>query len=76
MQVVDSQVHIWAADTPECPWPARHAPHKPEPITKDVLLGEMAIAGIDRAVLVPPHLKANAMILSSRRHRRIRIVSE
>lgn len=54
MQIVDAQVHIWAANTPERPWPARHQPHKPEPITKDDLLREMAAAGVDRAVIVPP----------------------
>jgi len=54
MQIVDAQVHIWAANTPERPWPARHQPHKPQPITKDDLLREMDRAGVDRAVLVPP----------------------
>jgi predicted TIM-barrel fold metal-dependent hydrolase len=54
MLIVDAQVHIWAANTPERPWPARHQPHKPQPITKDDLLREMAGAGVDRAVLVPP----------------------
>jgi len=52
--IVDSQVHVWAASTPERPWPARHQPHKPQPITKDDLLREMDRAGVDRAVLVPP----------------------
>jgi len=54
MPIVDAQVHIWAANSPERPWPARHQPHKPEPITKDDLLREMTAAGVDRAVLVPP----------------------
>jgi L-fuconolactonase len=54
MLIVDAQVHIWAANTPERPWPARHQPHKPQPITKDDLLREMEGAGVDRAVLVPP----------------------
>jgi L-fuconolactonase len=54
MQIVDAQVHIWAANTPERPWPPRHQPHKPEPITKDDLLREMTAAGVDRAVIVPP----------------------
>ena len=35
MLIVDSQVHIWAADSPERPWPARHKPHRPEPITAE-----------------------------------------
>ena len=54
MIIVDSQVHIWAANTPERPWPARHAPHKPEPITAAMLLAEMDAAGVNRCVLVPP----------------------
>ena len=32
MLIVDAQVHIWAANTAERPWPARHAPHQPVPI--------------------------------------------
>jgi predicted TIM-barrel fold metal-dependent hydrolase len=54
MLIVDSQVHIWGANTPERPWPARHQPHKPEPITAEMLLAEMKAAGVDRCVLVPP----------------------
>jgi hypothetical protein len=54
MPIVDAQVHIWAANTPERPWPARHQAHKPEPITKDDLLREIKGAGVDRVVLVPP----------------------
>ena len=54
MPIVDAQVHIWAASTPERPWPARHQAHKPEPITKDDLLREIKGAGVDRVVLVPP----------------------
>ena len=54
MLIVDSQVHIWAASTPERPWPARHGPHRPVPFSKDDLLAEMNAAGVDRAVIVPP----------------------
>ncbi len=54
MPIVDSQVHIWAANTPERPWPARHEPHKPEPITAQDLLREMDGAGVNACVLVPP----------------------
>lgn len=58
MLIVDSQVHIWAANTPERPWPpvqpGQPEAHKPEPITRDILLHEMAVAGVDRAVLVSP----------------------
>lgn len=54
MLIADAQVHVWGANTPERPWPARHAPHRPQPLGKDELLGEMDKAGVDRAVLVPP----------------------
>ena len=59
MMIVDSQVHIWAANTPERPWPpivdpTQSRPHKPQPITKDDMLREMAAAGVDRAVIAPP----------------------
>ena len=54
MPIVDAQVHIWAANTPERPWPARHEAHKPQPITAEDMLREMNTAGVDRCVLVPP----------------------
>ena len=54
MLIVDGQVHIWAASTPERPWPARHAPHRPVPLGAEDCLKEMAAAGVDRAILVPP----------------------
>jgi L-fuconolactonase len=52
--IVDAQVHIWAANTPERPWPARHEPHKPQPITAADMVREMKAAGVDKCVLVPP----------------------
>jgi L-fuconolactonase len=54
--IVDAQVHIWGADTPERPWPAGgHArAHRPQPFSKDDLLREMDAAGIARVVIVPP----------------------
>jgi predicted TIM-barrel fold metal-dependent hydrolase len=56
MLIVDAQVHIWGADTPERPWPPgnAHRAHRPAPFSKDDLLAEMAAAGVDRAVIVPP----------------------
>jgi predicted TIM-barrel fold metal-dependent hydrolase len=32
MMIVDSQVHIWDADTPERPWPKRAEPQRPVPL--------------------------------------------
>ena len=54
MLIADAQVHIWAANTPERPWPARHEPHRPVPFSKDDLLREMDAAGVQRVVIVPP----------------------
>lgn len=53
MPIVDAQVHVWAANTPERPWPARAEPHR-APLGKEELLKEMDAAGVDRAILVPP----------------------
>ncbi len=56
MLIVDAQVHIWGADTPERPWPrGGHArAHRPVPFSTDDLLREMDTAGVARAVIVPP----------------------
>jgi predicted TIM-barrel fold metal-dependent hydrolase len=36
MHIVDSQVHLWAAESPDRPWPPGRAPEaqKPYPIVK------------------------------------------
>lgn len=56
MFIVDSQVHIWAAETPERPWhtdsPAK--PHRDVPFTARDLLASMREAGVSRCLLVPP----------------------
>jgi predicted TIM-barrel fold metal-dependent hydrolase len=54
MLIVDSQVHIWGADTPERPWPKRAEPQRPVPLDQDDLLREMNEADVDRVVIVPP----------------------
>ena len=56
MMIVDSQVHIWGANTPERPWPARQGvkAQRDIPLGKDELLREMDAAGVDRVVIVPP----------------------
>lgn len=56
MLIVDGQVHIWDADSPERPWPleARGLEHREVPLGAAELLGEMDRAGVTRAVLVPP----------------------
>ena len=56
MDIVDSQVHIWGADTPDRPWPPGRATEaqKPYPIDKEALLLQMDLARVRRMVLVPP----------------------
>ena len=56
MLIVDSQVHIWGADTPDRPWRPGGAvqAQKPYPVTKDMLLAAMDEAGVARVVIVPP----------------------
>ena len=55
MLIVDAQVHLWGADTPDRPWPGgRSQAQKPYPVTKDLILQGMTEAGVDRVVLVPP----------------------
>jgi predicted TIM-barrel fold metal-dependent hydrolase len=53
MKIVDAQVHIWGANTPDRPWPARAEPHR-SPLGKEELLAEMDKAGVDGVVIVPP----------------------
>ena len=54
MLIVDSQVHIWGANTPERPWPARAHAQREIPLGHEQLLKDMDGAGIDRVIIVPP----------------------
>jgi L-fuconolactonase len=61
MLIVDSQVHIWGADSAERPWPVPppglHAVpvhNNGVPYTKEFVLAEMDKAGVDRTIIVPP----------------------
>ncbi len=56
MHIVDSQVHLWGADTPERPWPPGRAAEaqKPYPVTREALLLQMDLANVRRVVIVPP----------------------
>ncbi|MSP40593.1 MAG: amidohydrolase [Deltaproteobacteria bacterium] len=56
MTIIDAQVHIWKPETPERQYITVDAskPHRPVPLTYECLLDEMARAGVDRAILVPP----------------------
>jgi len=52
--IVDAQVHLWKAETPDRPWRPGMVPQLPEPFTYDKLLPMMDEAGVDRVVIVPP----------------------
>lgn len=56
MLIVDAQVHIWGANTPERPWPEEGIgrAHTPDPLTAEKLLARMDDAGVGRAFIVPP----------------------
>ena len=56
MTIIDSQVHIWAPETPEQPYAKGDAskPHRVIPLGHEELLREMDLAGVQRTVLVPP----------------------
>ena len=61
MFIIDSQVHIWAPETPEKPYAKENAskPHRAVPLGHDELLHEMDGAGVSRCVLVPPTWEAD-----------------
>ena len=56
MMIIDSQVHIWAPETPEKPYATDNAsaPHRAVPLGHEELLREMNGAGVERCILVPP----------------------
>jgi L-fuconolactonase len=56
VEIVDSQVHIWGADTPERPWRASGHRHtqRATPVGAEEVIGWMDAGGIAAAVIVPP----------------------
>nr|TFG54999.1 MAG: amidohydrolase [Hyphomicrobiales bacterium] len=59
--IVDSQVHIWQANTPDRPWATGAKPQLPEPFTIETLVPMMDEAGVDRAIIVPPRLEGERL---------------
>jgi len=51
--ILDAQVHVWKADTPERPWSSSTAQLE-TPFGYKELLNEMKGAGVDGAILIPP----------------------
>jgi predicted TIM-barrel fold metal-dependent hydrolase len=54
--IVDAQVHLWKANSPDWPWDPGARPQLPEPFTIERALPMMDEAGVDRVVIVPPGL--------------------
>ena len=54
--IVDSQIHLWAPESPERPWipGGKERAHLPEPLTYQKFVLMMEEAGVDRAIIVPP----------------------
>jgi len=52
--IVDSQVHLWKAESEDWKWVPGMKPQMPEPFTIEKLVPLMDQAGLDRVVVVPP----------------------
>lgn len=52
--IVDSQVHLWKAESEDWKWVPGMKPQMPEPFTIEKLVPMMDQAGVDRVVIVPP----------------------
>ena len=52
--IVDAQIHLWTAETPDWKWVPGRKPQLPEPFTVERALALMDEGGVDRAVVVPP----------------------
>jgi len=59
--IVDSQIHMWPANTPERPWVAGAKPQLPEPFTIERVVPMMDETGVDRVVIVPPTLEGERL---------------
>ena len=59
--IVDSQIHLWKASTPERPWVAGAVAQLPEPFTIERFVPMMEEAGVDRVVIVPPTLEGDRL---------------
>jgi len=59
--IVDSQVHLWKASTPDRPWAPGARPQLPEPFTIERLVPMMDEAGVDRVIIVPPTLEGDRL---------------
>ena len=54
MKMIDGQIHIWLANTPDRPWPDGAVSLHGEPYTAEMAIARLDAAGVRGAVLVPP----------------------
>src|SRR5262245_56714315 len=59
--IVDAQIHMWPANTPERPWAEGARPQLPEPFTIERVIPLIDEAGVDRVVIVPPTLEGERL---------------
>jgi predicted TIM-barrel fold metal-dependent hydrolase len=59
--IVDAQIHMWKANTPERPWVPGARPQIPEPMTIERVVSMIDEAGVDRVVIVPPTLEGERL---------------
>ena len=55
--IVDSQIHMWKANSPDRPWAPGTKPQIPEPNTIERVVPMIDSGGVDRVVIVPPSLE-------------------
>jgi hypothetical protein len=69
MLIVDAQIHLWAADTPDRPWPPGGAQRaqQPYPVSKDMALAGMKGAGSTAPSSSRPRGRVSATTWPSRR---------
>jgi L-fuconolactonase len=55
LRLIDAQIHVWKASTPDRPWPADAIePQRPVPLEVPEVTDEMAAAGVSGALLLGP----------------------
>lgn len=55
LRLIDAQIHVWKASTPDRPWPADAIqPQRPIPLEVPEVLTEMVAAGVSGALLLGP----------------------
>ncbi len=54
--IVDTQIHLWKASTPDLPWLPDRKPPFSEPFTVERFIAMMDEVGVDRAIVAPSNL--------------------